>query len=467
MEENGIPVHSCNAVLSDLFPKGLVCKGGGRNGDYFDRKKQRETDEKTEYIDIELDFKPKKGQRRIIELCNNRDLRKLVINIFRQYGKSFVCRYLALVWMQTPDTVVGYITQTSRLAKDIYKKFLAMFPDELIKSKDGKDFIIELVNGSKLIFFSVEQTHAIRGFTLDYLIWDEVSHCREYTSDGEHVYYNIVAPLLDAKGKKEIYISTPNGARGFFYEEAMKGKRGEKGYAYVVINVEKDETKSKEWIEEKKRSYPEKAWEQEYLCKFLEDGISFFTGFSSRFIDEDFDWNSRLYAGVDFSSVGDDNTVITFMNERKQTIQYIINGDLDTKYREIAKHLNRTDGKLVLCYFESNSIGEVMGNEVKKLLSPNLKRKIEFITTTNSTKQDYIEKLALDIEQGNISFMEDNVTLEEEFKTFTYKISKTGKKIFNALDGFHDDTVISCALANLAYHKFHVKKSSGGAVVRT
>ena len=414
-----------------------------------------------------MDFKPKKGQRRIIELCNNRDLRKLVINIFRQYGKSFVCRYLALVWMQTPDTVVGYITQTSRLAKDIYKKFLAMFPDELIKSKDGKDFIIELVNGSKLIFFSVEQTHAIRGFTLDYLIWDEVSHCREYTSDGEHVYYNIVAPLLDAKGKKEIYISTPNGARGFFYEEAMKGKRGEKGYAYVVINVEKDETKSKEWIEEKKRSYPEKAWEQEYLCKFLEDGISFFTGFSSRFIDEDFDWNSRLYAGVDFSSVGDDNTVITFMNERKQTIQYIINGDLDTKYREIAKHLNRTDGKLVLCYFESNSIGEVMGNEVKKLLSPNLKRKIEFITTTNSTKQDYIEKLALDIEQGNISFMEDNVTLEEEFKTFTYKISKTGKKIFNALDGFHDDTVISCALANLAHHKFHVKKSSGGAVVRT
>jgi hypothetical protein len=369
--------------------------------------------------------------------------------------------------MQVPDTTVGYITQTSRLAKDIYKKFLAMYPEELIKSKDGKDLIIELVNGSKLIFFSVEQTHAIRGFTLDYLIWDEVSHCREYTSDGEHLYYNIVAPLLDAKGKKEIFISTPNGAQGFFYEQAMKGKAGEKGYAYVVINVEKDETKSKEWIEEKRKSYPEKAWEQEYLCLFLEDGISFFTGFNSRFIDEYFDWNSRLYAGVDFSSVGDDNTVLTFMNEKKQTIQYIINGDLDTKYREIAKHLNRTEGKLVLCYFEKNSIGEVMGNEIIKLLSPNLKRKIEFITTTNSTKQDYIEKLALDIEQGNISFMEDNDILKEELKVFTYKVSKTGKKIFNALEGYHDDTVISLALANLAHHKFHVKKSSGGAVVRT
>ena len=113
-----------NAVLSELWPEGYCCKGGGRNGDWFDRKKQKEIDEKTEYIDIELEFTPKKGQRRIIELCNNRDLRKIVINIFRQYGKSFVCRYLALKWMQTPDTVVGYITQTSRLAKDIYKKFL-------------------------------------------------------------------------------------------------------------------------------------------------------------------------------------------------------------------------------------------------------------------------------------------------------------------------------------------------------
>ena len=111
------------------------------------------------------------------------------------------------------------------------------------KSKDGKDFIIELVNGSKLIFFSVEQTHTIRGFTLDYLIWDEVSHSREYTPDGEHIYYNIVAPLLDAKGKTQIFISTPNGAQGFFYNEAVKGMNGERGYAYYKVSIYDDETK--------------------------------------------------------------------------------------------------------------------------------------------------------------------------------------------------------------------------------
>lgn len=234
--ENVIRANGRTDGITEIYPKGQLCSGGV-NDWYNQKKKQEAIDAKTRYIDLELEFTPKLGQKKIIELARSRDLKKIVINIFRQYGKSFVCRYLALIWMQKPDTVVGYITQTSRLAKDIFKKFLAMYPDELIKSKDGKDFIIELVNGSKLIFFSVEQTHAIRGFTLDYLIWDEVSHCREYTPDGEHLYYNIVAPLLDAKGKKEIYISTPNGAQGFFYDEAQKGINGQKGYAYVKINV--------------------------------------------------------------------------------------------------------------------------------------------------------------------------------------------------------------------------------------
>ena len=438
------------------------------NGDWSYRKmKQKEVDDKTRYIDIELDFTPKLGQRKIIQMAKDPRLKKIVVNIFRQYGKSFVCRYLTLVWMQKPGTTVGYITQTSRLAKDIFKKFISMYPPELIKSKDGKDFIIELVNGSKLIFFSVEQTHAIRGFTLDYLIWDEVSHCREYTPDGEHIYYNIVAPLLDARGKKEIYISTPNGAQGFFYDEAQKGINGQKGYAYVKINVNNDETKTQEWVEEKKSSYPELAWMQEYLCEFLEGGLSFFTNFKRCFFETDFDWSGRLYAGVDFSSVGSDETVLSFVNEKGQCIQYVITGTLDDKYRQMASKLAQVGKGLELCLFEKNSIGEVMGNDVLKLLPPYLQKRVEFIYTSNASKQDYIEKLALDIEQGNISFMEENTELYEQFKVFTYKISKTGKKIFNAIDGYHDDRVISCALANLAKVRCHKNKGGGAMVIKT
>lgn len=438
--------------------------GSGKNGDYYQRRKQKELEEKTRFIDVELDFTPKKGQKRIIELAHNNQNKKIIINIFRQYGKSFVCRYLTLEWMQTPGTVVGYITQTSRLAKDIFKKFIQMYPEELVKSKDGKDFIIELVNGSKLIFFSVEQTHTIRGFTLDYLIWDEVSHSREYTPDGEHIYYNIVAPLLDAKGKTQIFISTPNGRSGFFWEMVQKAQSGQKGYAYYEVSVYDDETKTPEWIAEKRAGYPELAWQQEYEVKFIEGGISYFRHYSELFKDTDFDWNSKLVGGVDFSSVGSDNTVLTFINERKQSIQYIITGGLDEKYQEIADLLKQHQSNLVYCLFESNSVGEVMGNEIKKLLPIGLRNKIDFIYTSNQSKADYIEKLALDIEQKNISFMENNQILREEFGTFTYTISKTGKKVFGALPGGHDDTIISLALANLAYDR-KMKKSGNKILV--
>lgn len=421
-------------------------------------------DEHTKYIDIELDFTPKDGQKKIIEMANDNRTKKVIVNIFRQYGKSFVCRYLSLLWMQKPGTVVGYITQTSRLAKDIFKKFVTMFPEELIKSKDGKDFIIELTNGSKLIFFSVEQTHAIRGFTLDFLIWDEVSHSREYTPDGEHIYYNIVAPLLDARGKKEIYISTPNGAQGFFYNEAMKALNGEKGYAYLKVSVYQDETKDKKWIEEKRASYPELSFRQEYLCEFLEGGISFFKDFGKLFKDESFDWNTKLVAGVDFSSVGSDNTVLTIMNEYRQVYQYIITGSLDEKYQQIADYLNQLGSKVVRILMESNSIGAVMSNEIKKLLCVGLRSKLELFTTTNSSKADIIEKLALDIEQENISFQKNNEILKSEFETFSYTLSKTGKKVFGAVDGAHDDTILSLAFANFAWNTY-MKKTNGNKIM--
>ncbi|MBP3619044.1 MAG: terminase family protein, partial [Clostridia bacterium] len=335
---------------------------------------------------------------------------------------------------------------------------------ELIKSKDGKDFIIELTNGSKLIFFSVEQTHAIRGFTLDFLIWDEVSHSREYTPDGEHIYYNIVSPLLDARGKKEIYISTPNGRSGFFYNEAMKALNGEKGYAYLKVSVYQDETKSPEWIEEKRASYPEFAFRQEYLCEFLEGGISFFKGFGKLFKDESFDWNTKLVAGVDFSSVGSDNTVLTIMNEYRQVYQYIITGSLDEKYQQIADYLNQLGSKVVRILMESNSIGAVMSNEIKKLLCVGLRSKLELFTTTNSSKADIIEKLALDIEQENISFQKNNEILKSEFETFTYTLSKTGKKVFGAVDGAHDDTILSLAFANFAWNTY-MKKTNGNKIM--
>ena len=270
---------------------------------------------------------------------------------------------------------------------------------------------------------------------------------------------------MDAKGKKEIFISTPNGKRGFFYEMAMKAMSGEdKSMRYMSIAVNQDETKTQDWIDEKIRQYPERAFRQEYMVEFLDEGGSYFSNFSERFTLIDFDWNGRIYCGVDFSSVGEDDTVVTFMNDKGEAIQYVISGDLDSKYSQVAGLLKRCGKNLVHSYFESNSIGQPMANEIKKLLPIYMRERVEMLYTSNSSKQDYIELLALDIQQENVSFMKDNEVLFDQFQTFICTKSKTGKNVYAAMPGLHDDMVISLALANYSRYK-HRNRSTNKSIM--
>ena len=66
----------------------------------------------------------------------------------------------------------------------------------------------------------------------------------------------------------------------------------------------------------------------------------------------------------------------------------------------------------------------------------------------------------------NISFQKNNEILKSEFETFTYTLSKTGKKVFGAVDGAHDDTILSLAFANFAWHTYMKKNGSHIMIIK-
>ena len=144
------------------------------------------------------------------------------------------------------------------------------------------------------------------------------------------------------------------------------------------------------------------------------------------------------------SSVGEDNTVITALNKNNETQQWIITGELDTKYKKIADIINSFN-KLQTCYIETNGVGEPMINEIKKLVK--YKNKITEWLTTNSTKAEIIGILQNKIANKDVWFDIDNTTLYQEMGYFTYTISKTKKITYAAKNGKHDDTVMSLAIA--------------------
>ncbi|WP_185964945.1 hypothetical protein, partial [Klebsiella pneumoniae] len=91
-----------------------------------------------------------------------------------------------------------------------------------------------------------------------------------------------------------------------------------------------------------------------------------------------------VWIGVDFSTSGEDSTIVTVLNGAGRIRQHKVSGDLDTKYSRIAQIVDSYPN-LRMAYMEANSIGEPMINSIRKLVSRN-KSKIQYWTTTHATK---------------------------------------------------------------------------------
>ena len=356
----------------------------------------------------------------------------------RQIGKSVLCKVLCTKWLLEPNKEIGYITPSLKLAKKFFNDLTGIIPESLLVKSNASDLILQSVTGSTLYFYSAEQGNRIRGVTFDYLVLDEAAFYKEDTG-ANHIWYSILQPTIKVKGKKIVMVSTPNGQSGFWYDLIQKAIKGQKGYAYIKRTIYDDSMCTD--IEEIKNSTPDLMFRQEFLCEFIAGANSFFTGYHNCYDDTmTFNWNQPLWAGIDWSSTGKDETIVTFINGLNQIIQYNIEGDLDSKYRQIASILNKYSLKGV--YAEDNSIGSVMINELKKQMRQ--KNVLKPFTTTNDSKTEIVTELALSLEKEELTY--NDLQLDRQLGAFGYSVSKTKKLTFEG-KGEHDDRVMSLALA--------------------
>lgn len=382
------------------------------------------------------------SQNIIYGYANDKEHKYVMANLSRQQGKTTVVTLLCIKWLAQPREEIIYFTPTFTLAKRIYASIMKMLPKSFVAKSNSSDLIIESITGSKLRFFSGEAAQSARGSNCTKLIIDEAAYIKEEV-DGQSFYYNIVLPLTKVHCDKIIMISTPKSTFGFFYNLCMQAMSGEReDMVYIKRTIYEDSLITKEEIEELKKGYPPMAWKCEFECMFLADALSVFPEYEKCF-DIDKYTGGKCWIGIDPSSVGEDNTIVTLVNQRNEVRQYKVDGSLDSKYSQIADIINREDP--VATYIESNSIGEVMANEIRK----QLRKKSAFHTfeTTNQTKKDYIGLIAVAVANNSVHFEKDNKLLFSEMSTFTYKLTKTGNITYAAQEPFHDDTVTSLGIA--------------------
>lgn len=396
-------------------------------------------------MEINFDIQLRKKQQEIYDAIHDDNVRFLVALMSRQIGKSIIAEVLLIEYLCKSKTFNVYISPNYSQGRKVFSEINNLLqPTGLIEKSNASDLRIELINGSVFKCFSMESPKSIRGNTVDgLLVLDEAAYFPHVLPNGEDPFFNIIYPITKARKPKTLIISTPNGKNGFFYELYLKAKANQKGYKLVEGSIYDDESMTIYEIDELKNSYPPLAWEQEFEIKFLDNAITVFPNFENCFTLDSFNSNKKVWCGIDPSTVGDDNTVVTFVNENNEVKQYIIEGTLDVKYDKISRLIN--DYNPVGTYMEDNSIGLVMYNEIKKKLKN--KSKFHTFTTTNNTKKDYIALIATNVANSTISFEKSNTTLYSEMGVFTYKLTKVGNITYAAKDGYHDDTITSLGLA--------------------
>lgn len=415
-------------------------------------------------MQVNFDIKLTEGQQAAYDLCHDKNNKRVILCYSRQSGKSVLAEILLVEYLFKNNSFNAYISPTFQLGRKVYKEISQLLENSgIIKKANSSTLTIETIYGSTLQFFSSEAYTAIRGTTVSgVLIIDEAAYIQDVLPNGENFWGNVVMPLTKARKPLTVMISTPCGKTGFFYDFYLRALNKEEGTAFLVRTIYDDGLVTKEEIEEIKKSIPAKAFEQEFECKFLDSSLTFFEGFENCFGKYPYH-HGKEWIGVDFAGSGEDETILTKINEANEVFQYKITGTLDMKYKKIADIINQSNP--VAAYLENNGLGAPMINEIKKLVRH--KSKLYEWSTTNSSKEEIISNLAVKIANKEIYFNDEDTELFSQFGTFISKISKSKKLTFGAQEGKHDDRIMSLAIAMQCQQDFKHNSAKNMNFVRT
>lgn len=392
---------------------------------------------------IEL-FTPYKKQQEFLDsFIDTEDLFAVVIAP-RGSGKTLLAINTLLYWLlSNPNTKAGWTAPTFSQAKAVLDQIVEAGGD-LIVSSNRMDATISFINGSTIKFLSADSTDNIRGYRFEYLIIDEAAYIKELTVT------TTLLPTLNPSGKKCLMISTPKGKNWLFnwYNKSEVVSFTFKLSDCPYINTE--------LIEEAKKSLPPDLYRQEFEGAFVDSSNDVFVGVEKVSTVNLFSIERKVdvYVGID-TGLTSDMSVLTCISPmgRVVWVEGINNlpiNTIATKFNDLLENFNVVGGLI-----ETNGIGKAMAD----LIIPH-HRKIKEFTMTQDRKQDMVRKLINDIETMSIELPTVDLLpeLHNEFTTYTYKLSPSGKLSFTHLPGTHDDYVDSLMLANYARVQFMERK---------
>jgi hypothetical protein len=297
------------------------------------------------------------------------------------------------------------------------------------------------IAGAYIDFRSADTPETMEGFGYDKAFINEAG----IVLKDEYLWNNAIQPMFwDYKDVSVVIGGTPKG-KGKFYELCERGKDPDQPeFEFFTFTSFDNPYINVEAIKEDMKNMPERVVQQEIYARFLDDTGVVFKGFTEIMTAEpNKPIEDHVYVmGVDLARVQDFTVLSVYDTENNKQVYEARFNKLDwamqrQRIAETSKHYN--EAAVVI---DATGVGDPIVEELARMEVP-----VDPIRFTNEQKKQLIEKLAAWIETRQIRMIRTEEKIKE-FTNFTYDISeRTGKVIYNAPAGFHDDIVISNALA--------------------
>ena len=356
---------------------------------------------------------------------------------------------------------LGWFAPTYRMMTENYKQLRDMLAPVVIR-ESMSDHVLEIEGGASIDFWSLDNYDAARGRRYYHVTINEAAMAGNLMDAWAYV---IRPTLLDFQGGLDMS-STPKGFNAFhtFWAQAENSPEWARFHYTTFDNPYIPASE----IEALRAILPERAYQQEIMAEFIQDG-SYFQNIDVCCVldspDNPSDHPGHTFGlGIDWGQSNDFTVGTVGCRECDRAVDWFrFNGlSYPMQRQRIVEVIKKWPGIRVLP--ERNSIGQPNIDDLRlvtwqeKVIAANgqpmdVTQFIEMalgpdgqygFNTSATTKPMLIEQLYLALQRGRKYPKE----YADEFRAYEVTTRANGAPSFSAPSGMHDDKIISAALEN-------------------
>ncbi len=358
----------------------------------------------------------------------------------RRWGKTFAAiRWLAREAERTQETCWWIAPTYQTCMQAGWAEMIRNLPRKyrVIKKAERR---VELSCGGAIEFKSADQPDNLRGMTLGAVVCDEAAWIDDY------VWFEVLQPMLATLEGRGLFISTPRGKRGFFYDFHRMGMDGDEAFAGFHFPSSSNPFLKPSEIALQERLMPTIAFQREWLAQFVDGQDNPLDGIKdvATATRQDKPIAGRRYiAGIDWGRQND-FTVISIMEElgdgraRQVDLERFTGIRFRAQQERVAAKLVQWGVASVIA--ETNNFGAPLVEWLEDVGFP-----VE-PWTMGANKAELVDQFQLAIEQQWVEVLNDPILIAE-CQNYEESETSTGRRSFSAPPRQHDDTVVATALS--------------------